>query len=101
MNIMIKGRSMEPTFFEGETYKVRRIDPETVKPGNIVVAYIKDEFVVKRISAVYLQAVDLKGDNRGHSTDFEFVPKKRIHYKVIRPTFATWLLRRWRNANKR
>ncbi len=101
MKIIINGSSMEPTMFAGETYKVLPIDPETLKQRDIVVAMINGEIVVKRITAIYALAVDLKGDNRKASKDFDLVSKKKIYYKVMCPTFATWLLRRWRNANKR
>ena len=98
MKIIVNGSSMEPTMFEGETYKVLPIDPETLKPRDIVVAKINGEIVVKRITAIYALAVDLKGDNWGASKDFDLVSKKKIKLKVIRPTIWTRLLRRYNNV---
>lgn len=101
MKIIINGSSMEPTMFEGETYKVLPVDPETLKQRDIVVAKINGEIVVKRITAIYALAVDLKGDNRKASKNFDFVSKKKIYYKVIRPTLWTKLLRRYKNAKEK
>lgn len=101
MKIIINGTSMEPTMFEGETYKVLPIDPETLKPRDIVVAKINGEIVVKRITAIDALAVDLKGDNRKASKDFGLVSKKKIYYKVMRPTLWTKLLRRYRNVKEK
>lgn len=94
MKIIINGTSMEPTMFEGETYKVLPVDPETLQVRDIVVAKINGEIVVKRITDIYALAVDLKGDNQKASKDFDLVSKKKIYYKVIRPTLWTKLLRR-------
>lgn len=96
MKIIVKGRSMEPTMYEGETYKILPVDPEMLKPGDVVVAHLKYQDVVKRISAVYKFGVDLKGDNWKHSTNFDSVPKSKILYKVICPTIWTKLLRRYK-----
>lgn len=101
MKIIINGSSMEPTMFEGETYKVLPVDPETLKQRDIVVAKINGEIVVKRITAIYALAVDLKGDNRQASKDFDLVSKKKIYYKVMRPTLWTKLLRRYRNVKEK
>lgn len=98
MKIIINGSSMEPTMFEGETYKVSPVDPETLQERDIVVAKINGEIVVKRITAIYALAVDLKGDNRKASKYFDLVSKKKIYYKVICPTLWTKFLRRYRKC---
>lgn len=47
--VIVKGRSMEPTLYEGETYLVRRAKWRELKVGDIVVAEINGKLVVKRI----------------------------------------------------
>ena len=86
--------------FDGEYYKIKLINPDDIKPNDIVVAFINDSYVVKRVTAVYKCAVDLKGDNIKQSMNFKYVSKKRIKFKVVRPTLTTKLMRRYLNAKK-
>lgn len=97
--IIVKGRSMEPTLYEGETYLVRRAKWRELKVDDIVVAEIDGKLVVKRIVKKSLCFCDLEGDNRGHSHNFLGCLRSEIKYKLVRPTILTLLIR-WRRCRK-
>ena len=102
--IIIQGSSMEPALFEGETYyaeRVKHLRNPVLKEGDIVVAVIGKETVVKRIAKIHLSPTgaryyDLKGDNKQCTKSFECVSIWEIEYIVRGPTLSTRLMRRWR-----
>lgn len=103
MKIMIHGSSMEPTLYEGEFYKVVPRGKYNIKIGDIVVAKIEGQYVVKRVTGI-CQTIfgtplyDLKGDNFGRSRNFTNIRRSQIQYIVTGPALVTRILRRWRRA---
>lgn len=84
----VVGKSMEPTFHEGEKVLVVRFLP--LQKGNV--AAIKDprdgRLLLKRITKIGWEEIFVEGDNKGKSTDsrhFGWISKRLIVGKVIYP----------------
>lgn len=101
----IIGISMEPTLHEGEVYHIRRVRTRSeLNIGDIVVAQIDGENVVKRIVKIHyirnMPLYDLYGDNKKVSKNFELVFRSNIKYKLIRPTLLTKYIRRLKDVEQ-
>lgn len=101
MKIIVKGNSMEPAMYEGETYIAVKFPTRKLKVGDVVVADINGKMVVKRISKIVAKGYlfDIKGDNKC-SNNFKCVFACHIKAKVICPTLWTLLVRRCKNVKK-
>lgn len=102
MKIIVKGRSMEPTMFEGETFIAVKLPTRKLDIGDIVIAKVGEKMIVKRIAHIVANNsfFDLLGDNKTISNDYYNVRGTSIKAKVICPTLWTLLLRRFNNAKK-
>ena len=73
-HLRVVGKSMEPTLFDGDLiiYKKTTSNISNLKVGDIVVAIhpsLKDKLLIKRVCAIHLKGIDLRGDNVNSSTD--------------------------------
>lgn len=84
----VHGKSMEPCLRAGQLIVVRTRF-FTVRPGDIVIIQHKGIEKIKRVASLTDTAVEVRGDNLGHSTDsrhFGPLPRNDITGKLL--TFA-------------
>ncbi len=85
--LKIKGNSMEPTFYEGDTVLVSRLSYLFKKPkiGDTVLLK-RERYIIKRITQVNCDQFFVEGDNKEESKDsrnFGWVLRKEIVGKVV------------------
>lgn len=72
----VSGVSMEPALRAGQELLAKKTT--SYKTGDIVVATANNKTVIKRIAKISENSVDLIGDNKTQSTDYENLPKENI-----------------------
>lgn len=79
----VRGRSMEPTLFDGDLVAIR--PPALGEPhvGQIVVAWTGEREVIKRVAAIDDSGIRLRGDNKSATTDPAPLPAEAIRGVVI------------------
>ena len=80
----VKGRSMEPSLFEGD-YVLLRLT-KNVKTGEIVVFERNGHEIIKRVSRIQDESLWVLGDNPKYSTDsraYGWIERERVVGKVI------------------
>lgn len=82
--VVVRGRSMEPTFFEGDRLAVRTLLSDEPKVDQFVTALVDGREVIKRVTADTIDGFFLTGDNRAMSTDPGPVPREAITGIVYR-----------------
>ncbi len=88
----VVGKSMHPTLREGQVVLV--FMSRYLRVGDVVVAFMDQREVVKRITKMRDGTVFLEGDNRKESTDSKthgWLPDRHILGRVIFPLVAKHL----------
>ncbi len=78
---VVKGHSMEPSFYEGDRLLVSSLF-FGLKEGDVVVFSICGRDCIKRVTAAGKNGFTVVGDNRGHSRSYT-IERRQIKGKLL------------------